>query len=410
MSVSSEISRIKANISNAYTACENKGATLPQTRNSANLAATINAISAGTEVITETYSQVNAVAANYLTNVSYSPTDYTTSFITDYSSDTSVTYKDRPAGLSLGQSKTFLLIDKNNGYHCVEENNNVIYNIAPTASGGLAIIGNLESAIKLQPTGELRMIQLSSCRNVRDLGGWSCDGGTVKYGALFRGAKFAGSQSVTINEADKTILKSLIGVRAEIDFQSSSEGGARDYSALGREILYTATPTTGYYDVLVNLAPGNTSNSSQVKAALLAAMDNVIDGLPTYFHCFYGANITGTFACILLALLGVAQSDIDKDYELTTFSGQECMRNGGVQTSGGIRKYCNLIAYFNGSANVAGADSGFSGFGKSTLRDNVLQWALQLGIPLAKINAFRTAMISGNPQPLVADTVTVTNV
>ena len=47
MSISSEITRIQGNISDAYTAASAKGATLPATQNSANLASTISTISGG---------------------------------------------------------------------------------------------------------------------------------------------------------------------------------------------------------------------------------------------------------------------------------------------------------------------------------------------------------------------------
>lgn len=47
MSISSEITRINQNIASAYTACNNKGATMPQTQNSSNLAATITSIPTG---------------------------------------------------------------------------------------------------------------------------------------------------------------------------------------------------------------------------------------------------------------------------------------------------------------------------------------------------------------------------
>ena len=47
MSIASEITRINTNIASAYTACSGKGATMPQTQNSANLANTINSISQG---------------------------------------------------------------------------------------------------------------------------------------------------------------------------------------------------------------------------------------------------------------------------------------------------------------------------------------------------------------------------
>ena len=45
MSISQEIQRIKTNIANAYTQANEKGATLPQSQNSANLASTIQSIS-----------------------------------------------------------------------------------------------------------------------------------------------------------------------------------------------------------------------------------------------------------------------------------------------------------------------------------------------------------------------------
>lgn len=47
MSISSEIQRINTNIANAYTQAGNKGATLPQVQNSANLAETISSIQTG---------------------------------------------------------------------------------------------------------------------------------------------------------------------------------------------------------------------------------------------------------------------------------------------------------------------------------------------------------------------------
>lgn len=47
MTIASEITRIKTNIDNAYTALEAKGATIPEAKNSANLADTINTITSG---------------------------------------------------------------------------------------------------------------------------------------------------------------------------------------------------------------------------------------------------------------------------------------------------------------------------------------------------------------------------
>ena len=50
MSITSEIERINTNISNAYTELENKGATIPELKNSNNLASTIATVSSGASI------------------------------------------------------------------------------------------------------------------------------------------------------------------------------------------------------------------------------------------------------------------------------------------------------------------------------------------------------------------------
>lgn len=47
MAIADEIQRIKTNIANAYTELENKGATIPEVKNSENLASTISTVSSG---------------------------------------------------------------------------------------------------------------------------------------------------------------------------------------------------------------------------------------------------------------------------------------------------------------------------------------------------------------------------
>ena len=63
MSISSEIQRIQTNIANAYTVAGNKGATIPQSQNSANLATAINSISSGIDT-----SDATAIASDILLN------------------------------------------------------------------------------------------------------------------------------------------------------------------------------------------------------------------------------------------------------------------------------------------------------------------------------------------------------
>ena len=43
------------------------------------------------------------------------------------------------------------------------------------------------------------------------------------------------------------------------------------------------------------------------------------EGRSVFFHCAGGADRTGSLAFLIEALLGVSESDLSKDYELTTF-------------------------------------------------------------------------------------------
>lgn len=358
--------------------------TLPQ------MAAAIGTIQPGKEPVNDTFSQVNDVVAQFLANVTYDPSDYSVSSVESYNAVSTDYSKDKPAGYVLNGSKLLTITDSG-AQKSVNTTNSVVYNLTPSTGGFFFALsgGNIDQCGRLIPTGSLRMIALPSCGNVRDLGGWTCDGGTVKYGKLFRGSKFAGSRGVTVTDADKDVLKNLLGIRADIDFQLSSEGGAREISGLGSNVEYIPCPTNTSYANMVNLG----GNTLPIKTALLKVFNNVQKDLPTYFHCFYGADRTGTFACVLESLLGMSQSDIDKDYELTTFyTGASAPRT----RNGTVYPYSSLISYFYT-------------FGKSNLRDNVVIWALRLGIHLSEINAFRSAMIDGSPSALTTDTVAVTN-
>ncbi|MDT3365797.1 MAG: tyrosine-protein phosphatase [Bacteroidota bacterium] len=45
-----------------------------------------------------------------------------------------------------------------------------------------------------------------------------------------------------------------------------------------------------------------------------------MNGKPVYFHCAAGRDRTATLAVLLLGALGVSESDMAKDYELTYFT------------------------------------------------------------------------------------------
>ena len=122
------------------------------------------------------------------------------------------------------------------------------------------------------------------------------------------------------------------------------------------------------------------------QAYLRCVIDAVTHREPVYFHCTAGADRTGTLACVLEGILGMSQSDIDKDYELTCFY-------SGTGTDSDVRRRNEND--WTGLINAINAVPGDS------FRDKCVHFAVgTCGMPIADINAFRAAMTNGTPETL----------
>nr|DAI86235.1 MAG TPA: tyrosine phosphatase family protein [Caudoviricetes sp.] len=291
---------------------------------------------------------------NYLANVTYDPGDYSTSQISNYAPATAVVSNYKPIGQTAGG---------------VTHYNEVPNVLTPFASNG--------KSGTLKPLDVLRWIRTSAgatAWNVRDLGGWPCDGGAVKYGLLIRGGKLA--------SADRDVLVGDIGIQHDLDLRGREGGGSDDESdmtesPLGSDVWYTRTQQYAWYA----LTPVATW-----QAYLRCVIDAVTHREPVYFHCTGGADRTGTLACVLEGMLGMSQSDIDKDYELTTF-----YSGSGSDATARRRNESD----WKGLINAINAVSG------DTFRDKCVHFAVgTCGMSLADINAFRAAMTNGTPETL----------
>lgn len=339
----------------------------------------------GSEPLVE-FSQMNQVVADYIANVTYSPNDYTTSQIgyyrlreTDYQKDHPSTYK-----VTLKEVGSLGLVNgnkANDSDSIVGENE--IANLTPNEVHPWwnTADGNIKQCGTVKPTGQVRMIKLGNVRNVRDLGGWACDGGTVKYGKLYRGGALSSSETgSSITDVEIQMCRNLLGIQHEMDFRVSGEG-VPTYSVLGEDVLYSKIPIgsiTSNYALLVDL---DGQYKDEMKSILTAIFESVKYNRPTYMHCTYGADRTGAISFIINGLLGVSQSDLDKDYELTSFYSTRA-RNENM--------YTGLINYLKACST-------------GNMRDCIVAWAVLLGISIDDINEFRRNMIDGNPANVSAN-------
>lgn len=299
--------------------------------------------------------QCPELVRNYLANVTYDPSDYSTSQIANYAPAIDVVSNYKPIGQTAGG---------------VTHYNEVPNVLTPFASDG--------KAGTLKPLDALRWIRTrensSEAWNVRDIGGWPCDGGTVKYGLLIRGGR--------ISAADRAVLVDQLGVQHEIDLRGKegrdpSDGDVATESPLGSDVWFTIADKAASYA----LTPVATW-----QLYLRCVIDAVTHREPVYFHCTAGADRTGTLACVLEGLLGMSQSDIDKDYELTCFY-------SGTETDARARR--RNESEWKGLINAINAVSG------DTFRDKCVHFAVgTCGMSMPDINAYRAAMIDGTPEPL----------
>ena len=207
--------------------------------------------------------------------------------------------------------------------------------------------------------------------NCRDLGGWKCDGGTVKYGMLVRSGE--------LNPADKELMVDQIGIKTEVCLLPTGKQVSQS-SVWG--IDWVGNPTD--VDYMYNISD---SVKDQWKLYLGAIFDSVADGKPVVFHCGAGADKTGTMAVMLMGILGCSEQDIDTDYELTNFIHCTDWRN---------RTYPDYINYIEAIKRVPLADGLADSF-----RNRCISFALSLGLTYDQINGFRIACIDGTPDTII---------
>ena len=307
---------------------------------------------------------------NYLASVTYDPGDYSNSEIANYAPATPVVANTKPIGKTVG------------GVTYYNEVPNVETPFSANSAAGtlkpLDALRWLNTTVQLATGTEIYPMGV----NTRDLGGWACDGGTVKYGMLVRGGE--------PNPVDRTLMVEQVGIRSELYLLPKSEQ-KQGYSVWGIDLY--ANPEQDSF-VWYSL-----DNTKLWKFYLKTVFDCVSHEKPVYFHCGIGADRTGTVAVMLEALLGMSQSDIDKDYELTNFY----VVDSGSPRRRDVAQYKNYIAAIKAVPLVGGL--------ADTFANHAISFAVTLGFTADEINAYRNACIDGTPAQiaLTLPTNSVTN-
>ena len=153
-------------------------------------------------------------------------------------------------------------------------------------------------------------VDVEGTRNFRDIGGWN----GLKTGLVFRGAELNPRTDVvgfhTNLMATVRGLKTLqtIGIRTDLDLRGRGECSTPDFSPIPGARLVRVT-SSAYTNML--------RNARHVAEAMRVFADR--RNYPVYFHCFGGADRTGTLAMLVEGLCGVSEADLSVDYELTSF-------------------------------------------------------------------------------------------
>ncbi len=261
-----------------------------------------------------------------------------------------------------------------------DDNRIAIYNLIPNKTYYYKVYGlYVNSSGVLLKEGSFtttadktRMLNIDGIQNVRDIGGYTgLDKKKVKYGLLFRGSAMDEdyARNLCITDKGKEELCERIGIRTDYDLRSE-----KNESALGEGITYFKVDTSygSYADIFTN---------SVQKANFKTILENIVkqlsENLPIYIHCQGGCDRTGTLVFQLLGLLGVSESNLAKEYELSSLS------------SIGYGRFRNSTSY-----NYKGMVEALKAYSGSTITEKFYNFAVTgCGIAADTITAFRNLML-----------------
>ena len=273
------------------------------------------------------------------------------------------------------------------------------------------VAGEEESAIKKFTTGDYprwisaRKLGQDDGRgiyNVRDMGGYMTESGKrVKQGLVFRGGEITTMTSSghynTITDAARDAFRDDMGMVGGIELDLRGAGDISDnYKANGfaenGDIEYRQIAIKSYEETFTKNGSGQT-NPTEARANVVEIF-NILknaDQKPVYYHCFGGADRTGTVGFLLNGLLGVSYEDLVIDFELTSYSSidNEHIRN---HLEGHQHNYDRWPALIN--AIKTDTTGGYAWNDNALLKDNIENFLVKAcGVSQETINQVRNIML-----------------
>lgn len=175
----------------------------------------------------------------------------------------------------------------------------------------------------------MKDIILEKAKNLRDLGGTPCRGGTIKSGIFLRGAALN-----KITEADKSTLCDRLSVRTVIDLRTSQEISEKPDKRISGVKIYhlpiLSAATMGISHERTNDMPKGLDrvrdmqelyremingeySSAQIGKALRLIIKSAEQGA-VLWHCTVGKDRCGIITALMLYILGADMELIYDDY------------------------------------------------------------------------------------------------